>query len=371
MTDDIVKILDELEKAGSGVTQIVAERHTTSFITAFITKESISSKIGLTFKASPWGTIISNIADGSESSKLSLKVGDKIWLINGIWSASLREFSDILDRATGRIEITVERLLTGVFSLRLAGKKLKNVEFIGKSDPYYEITALNSENKYAHVYKSDYIANDLNPSWNKASHQLGDILSDGNLNTPIKIEIFDWTKSKRKPISLGKIETSVSDLLSTSELKLVKGKGRIEIFEAEITPENIRKAPTKFHPKYVGGLDEKGRKKGEGTMTYENGEIYTGNWLSNMREGHGSYFYLNGAKYEGNWKHNVRKGRGLYYWETGCVREGGWSEDKMEGFGIRRQQNREIFEEMSKNGEIIWSHKIVSSKQPFTPLVVY
>eukprot|EP00588_Corethron_pennatum_P015582 CAMPEP_0194269578 /NCGR_PEP_ID=MMETSP0169-20130528/3712_1 /TAXON_ID=218684 /ORGANISM="Corethron pennatum, Strain L29A3" /LENGTH=883 /DNA_ID=CAMNT_0039011267 /DNA_START=24 /DNA_END=2672 /DNA_ORIENTATION=+ len=367
MPDDVLKILDELEMVRSGVIQIDAKRHTTSCITAFITKDSISSKIGLFFKGSYWGTIISNITDGGESSKANLKVGDKILSINGILPSSIREVSDILERTTGRIDITVERPSTGFFSLRLAGKKLKNVEYMGKSDPFYEITALNSENEYALVYKSEYIANDLNPSWNQGSHQLGEILTNGNLNTPIKIDFYDWTKHKtKKPKSLGSIETSVAGLLSASALNLAKGsiavlklaKGSIEVLEAEITLEVEYKAPTKFHPKYVGELDAKGMKKGEGTMTYSNGEVYTGNWWGNMREGHGSYFYLDGSKYDGKWKHNEKEGHGSFFWSNGCAREGGWSGDKMEGHGIRRQTNGEIFEDMSKNGEVVWSSKV-------------
>ena len=49
-------------------------------------------------------------------------------------------------------------------SLKLSGSDLKNVERIGESDPFYEVSKKTADGKdWRVVYRSEYVANDLNP----------------------------------------------------------------------------------------------------------------------------------------------------------------------------------------------------------------
>jgi hypothetical protein len=48
----------------------------------------------------------------------------------------------------------------------------------------------------------------------------------------------------------------------------------------------------------VSGQWEDGKKHGKGTMSYANGEKYTGDWLNDVREGEGIYTFANGDRYE-------------------------------------------------------------------------
>jgi len=38
---------------------------------------------------------------------------------------------------------------------------------------------------------------------------------------------------------------------------------------------------------------------GEGTLFFNNGELYNGNWKENMKNGYGHFFYRSGQHYEG------------------------------------------------------------------------
>ncbi len=40
---------------------------------------------------------------------------------------------------------------------------------------------------------------------------------------------------------------------------------------------------------------------GHGTMTYRNGDLYTGEWRANQREGQGKMTYINDTNWEGKW----------------------------------------------------------------------
>jgi hypothetical protein len=47
---------------------------------------------------------------------------------------------------------------------------------------------------------------------------------------------------------------------------------------------------------------------GKGTMTYENGDKYTGNWFHGCKSGQGIYVYSDSSRYEGEFKSDMRHG---------------------------------------------------------------
>lgn len=44
-----------------------------------------------------------------------------------------------------------------------------------------------------------------------------------------------------------------------------------------------------------------------GTMRYANGDIYEGEWASDMKHGRGKFYYAKGAVYEGTWQEDIAK----------------------------------------------------------------
>ena len=54
--------------------------------------------------------------------------------------------------------------------------------------------------------------------------------------------------------------------------------------------------------KYTGETNSKGQQHGQGTMTYPNGETYTGALKGGIPNGQGTYTVADGTKRTGEWK---------------------------------------------------------------------
>ena len=91
---------------------------------------------------------------------------------------------------------------------------------------------------------------------------------------------------------------------------------------------------------YVGEVEGDNIENGKGTMTFNDGNkyvgefkdgkyngfgkfykngflVYEGNHINNIREGKGSYYYNEGSKYEGDFKNNLPHGTGVFTWADG------------------------------------------------------
>ena len=86
---------------------------------------------------------------------------------------------------------------------------------------------------------------------------------------------------------------------------------------------------------YIGYIDKETESpNGEGTMRYDNGDVYVGNWVNGEREGYGEMKYSNGDVYAGDWKDGVRYGDGTYIWKEGGEYTGEYKNDMRDGEGI-------------------------------------
>lgn len=84
---------------------------------------------------------------------------------------------------------------------------------------------------------------------------------------------------------------------------------------------------------------------GHGTLTYPNGDYYTGEWRDGCKHGKGEFHYMDGSSYVGDWVDDqVRQpprrylplvhpeqpsGWGKLVWRNGVVYEGSWLEGKV------------------------------------------
>lgn len=84
--------------------------------------------------------------------------------------------------------------------------------------------------------------------------------------------------------------------------------------------------------KYLGNIVN-GKRHGDGTYTWTNGDEYTGEWKEDKRHGRGTFVWTNGNRYEGEWKDGKMNGMGTFTWANGDRYEGEWKEDKMDGQG--------------------------------------
>ena len=111
-----------------------------------------------------------------------------------------------------------------------------------------------------------------------------------------------------------------------------------------------------------GAVGKVGRRHGKGSMSWPNGNEYTGLWDKNEMGGDGTYWHKtgegvpmdvykgkmalslqqgkgeflrhDGAKYAGDWHSGQRHGFGTFTWPDGASYRGNWYKDEREGFGV-------------------------------------
>lgn len=129
---------------------------------------------------------------------------------------------------------------------------------------------------------------------------------------------------------------------------------------------------------YTGEL-EKGVRQGYGVMTFDNRDIYDGDWDKGtmhgmgrfkfwnkekgrythsykgqfnhgVREGKGKMEYSNHDVYQGTWQNDHRTGDGICWFADGCVFHGVWKFDQMIR-GIFRKPDGELYDGELKDGK--------------------
>ena len=102
---------------------------------------------------------------------------------------------------------------------------------------------------------------------------------------------------------------------------------------------------------YEGQLDSVGEPHGRGTITWENGGRYDGEWCDGKANGHGTMDYANGDRYEGKWKDGCRFGQGTHHFKDGGVYEGQWRNAAPDGQGKMTLKNGSHYEGSWKDGK--------------------
>ena len=98
---------------------------------------------------------------------------------------------------------------------------------------------------------------------------------------------------------------------------------------------------------YVGHFNENGVPHESGTLRYETGSVYTGEWVNDMPYGRGVMtFAPSGNVYDGEWVNNEMSGRGVMTFPSGCVYQGEFLNSECNGRGIMRYANGDEY-----NGE--------------------
>jgi hypothetical protein len=121
--------------------------------------------------------------------------------------------------------------------------------------------------------------------------------------------------------------------------------------------------------KYVGEWKD-GKWNGKGTLTFASGEkeeelaavssSYVGEFKEGKRHGKGTYIYINGDKYVGEFKDNKRHGHGTYHHTSGNKYVGEYKDGKKNGQGAVTFVSGYKFVGAFKNGKVRWSQKMGS-----------
>lgn len=94
---------------------------------------------------------------------------------------------------------------------------------------------------------------------------------------------------------------------------------------------------------YVGQLNSRGQKHGNGKMRYDNGNEYDGQWKNNKRDGKGTTRYASGNVYIGMWKGGKRHGFGVFHIsKSGDIYRGNWSGGIKSGPGVYEYADGEL-----------------------------
>ena len=86
---------------------------------------------------------------------------------------------------------------------------------------------------------------------------------------------------------------------------------------------------TEAEAAYIAGLFD-----GKGTITWEDGAKYNGQFKDNYRHGKGTIIWPDGEKYIGQWKYDFQNGQGTIILSDGEKRVGKFKDNSMQGRGI-------------------------------------
>lgn len=91
------------------------------------------------------------------------------------------------------ITITAEELKEGceVMMMKFGAKKLENKDFMGKSDPFLEISRAQPNGTWQVVHRTEVIKNDLSPEWRPFTVPVHSLFGTQR-DQPVKMEVFDW-----------------------------------------------------------------------------------------------------------------------------------------------------------------------------------
>ena len=95
---------------------------------------------------------------------------------------------------------------------------------------------------------------------------------------------------------------------------------------------------SELYSTYEGALVT-GHMHGQGTYTFADGSVYTGEFRNGDFEGFGIKTYADGGRYEGGWQTGNFHGQGTYTWANGDVYAGEFRNGDFEGFGIKTFAN--------------------------------
>ena len=73
---------------------------------------------------------------------------------------------------------------------------------------------------------------------------------------------------------------------------------------------------------------------GHGIMTFDNGQVYDGDWLRGEMEGSGVMTFDDGQVYDGGWVRGEMEGSGVMTDSNGQVYDGQWKNNSKNGQGI-------------------------------------
>jgi hypothetical protein len=118
----------------------------------------------------------------------------------------------------------------GIMKFKFHGKQLKNMDTLGKSDPFFVLARIMPDGSRRELYKSEVVDNNLNPQWKPCPAIDSADVCSGNFDTPsVLFQCFDEDVSGND--AMGEFKCTARQLLQAgAEFKLVGPKGENDVF---------------------------------------------------------------------------------------------------------------------------------------------
>lgn len=195
------------------------------------------------------------------------------------------------------------------------------------------------EHELLHIFGAqDYYYPEEVDAW--AGKRFSDsIMNSGEEVDALTAYLIGWTDTLSDN-AIGFLEDSISIttsyMLEQNEKELFTGYGTKEYDDGVYTGDLVR-----------------GFRHGTGTMQYNNGGWYTGQWDNGKKAGAGTgkIIYENGSVYEGEFMDGKCHGTGKVIYESGSVYEGEFQNGKLQGQGTYTNVNGSVYTGYWNDGE--------------------
>ena len=111
---------------------------------------------------------------------------------------------------------------------------------------------------------------------------------------------------------LGPVPVSTVKAPATGGLYGEADMANMSTMVSVVVESNTATAPYRAAAIATRGQWRDGKRHGQGTKTWANGNRYEGQWRDNNRNGHGTMIFTDGDRYVGQWRNNMPHGRGVY-----------------------------------------------------------
>ncbi len=110
---------------------------------------------------------------------------------------------------------------------------------------------------------------------------------------------------------------------------------------------------------------------GKGKFNWDNGDVYTGDFLDGYLSGTGLLVYSNGESYYGGWTRSKRDGLGKYKFSNGSYYKGQWVNDNLDGkVSLYDPQGLHIDDYIYENGKLMNKSNSSSNTPSFEDALV-
>lgn len=116
------------------------------------------------------------------------------------------------------ITIRVEEVKEGseIVEMLFKAKNLENKDgFLGKSDPFLQVSSRAKDGSLQVIWKTEVVKNNLNPQWNKFSLRVSTLCS-GDPTKPIQFDVFDSDDDGSHDL-IGSFTTTLHEMLNTKD----------------------------------------------------------------------------------------------------------------------------------------------------------